>query len=161
MLEAKSQELETYKKLRPATATALAAIQLLVLTGCRRMEVLTLKWGDVDFAGRCFRFRDTKAGKQLRPIGRAALDHLKEIKPENAKAEDYIFRGDSEAGHFVGLPKSLGADRGRCQDQRCINSWPAALVRQRRGGNELFGFHHRRPTGPCQAWHYGAICQYA
>jgi integrase len=112
MRDAEKQEMNIYKSIRPATATALAAIRLLILTGCRRMEVLTLQWGDVDFAGRCFRFRDTKTGQQLRPIGRAALDHLAEIKPDDAKPEDYVFRGASKLGHFVGLPKSWGRIAG-------------------------------------------------
>lgn len=106
MREVEAEELETYKLPRPATVTALAAVRLLALTGCRRMEVLTLQWGDVDFAGRCFRFRDTKTGKQVRPIGRAALDHLARFKPKDAKPTDYVFAGASKAGHFVGLPKA-------------------------------------------------------
>lgn len=104
--EAEAAELETYKLARPAAVTAIAAIRSLILTGCRRMEVLTLQWGDVDFAGHCFRFRDTKTGKQVRPIGRAALDHLTGFKPRNAKPADYIFPGASKGKHFVGLPKA-------------------------------------------------------
>jgi integrase len=106
MREIEGEELEKFKALRPATVTALDAVRVLVLTGCRRMEVLTLQWGDVDFAGRCFRFRDTKTGKQVRPIGRAALDHLASFRPKDAKPGDYVFAGLSKAGHFVGLPKS-------------------------------------------------------
>lgn len=105
MREIEGQERETFKALRPATATALDAVRVLLLTGCRRMEVLTLQWGDVDLAGRCFRFRDTKTGKQLRPIGRAPLDILANIRPKDAKPGDYVFAGVSKAGHFVGLPK--------------------------------------------------------
>jgi integrase len=106
MRDLEAEELETAKTLRPATVTALAAIRTLVLTGCRRMEVLTLQWGDVDFAGRCFRFRDTKTGKQVRPIGRAALDYLASLKPKDAKPTDYVFAGAIEGKHFVGLPKA-------------------------------------------------------
>lgn len=106
MRDAEVTELETFKLARPATVTALAAIRALILTGCRRMEVLTLQWDDIDFAGHCFRFRDTKTGKQIRPIGRAALDHLASIKPKNAKPTDYVFAGASKGKHFVGLPKA-------------------------------------------------------
>jgi integrase len=101
-----AEEGETLAVAKPGTLTGLRAVRCLVLTGCRRSEVLTLQWGDVDFAGRCFRFRDTKSGKQVRPIGRAALDHLASFRPKDAKPGDYVFPGASKAGHFVGLPKS-------------------------------------------------------
>jgi len=91
---------------RPGTLTGHRAVRCLMLTGCRRSEILTLQWGDVDFAGRCFRFRDTKTGKQVRPVGRVALDHLASFKPKDVKPGDYVFTGASKAGHFVGLPKS-------------------------------------------------------
>jgi integrase len=100
------EEISELKKARPATVTAMRAIRVLLLTGCRRMEALTLQWGDIDFQGHCIRFRDTKTGKQIRPMGRAALDALSAFKPHKAETADYVFPGQSEAGHFVGLPKA-------------------------------------------------------
>ena len=44
---------------------AVAAIRLLILTGCRRDEVLTLRWDDVDFRARELRLRDAKTGTHL------------------------------------------------------------------------------------------------
>ena len=101
-----AEEGEALAVTKPGTLTGLRAVRCLVLTGCRRSEVLTLQWGDVDFGGRCFRFRDTKTGKQVRPVGRTALDHLASFKPEKGKPGDFVFAGASKAGHFVGLPKS-------------------------------------------------------
>ena len=43
---------------RPATA----ALRLLILTGCRLSEILTLRWDDVDFSARELRLRDSKTG---------------------------------------------------------------------------------------------------
>jgi integrase len=80
----------------------------LVLTGLRKTEALTLQWGDVDFAGRCLRLRDTKTGKQIRPAGSAALNFLSGFKPNKAEATDYVFPGASKAGHYVGLARSWG-----------------------------------------------------
>ncbi len=34
-----------------ASAPAIAALRLLMLTGCRKEEILTLKWDDVDLEG--------------------------------------------------------------------------------------------------------------
>ncbi|MEI9995650.1 MAG: tyrosine-type recombinase/integrase [Rhizomicrobium sp.] len=82
----------------------LAAIRLLLLTGFRRMEALTLKWGMIDVGARCTRFDDTKSGKQVRALGRSALAHLASVKPDGAKSDDFVFATASKAGHLVGLP---------------------------------------------------------
>src|SRR5512132_2455942 len=42
--------------------SVIAAVRLLVLTGCRLSEVLTLRWAFVDFAGACLRLPDSKTG---------------------------------------------------------------------------------------------------
>ena len=84
--------------------TALRAIRFLLLTGCRRMEALTLNWATVDRKARCLRFADTKSGAQIRPIGSAALRLLTDIEPDGAKPTDFVFPGSSKTGHFVGLP---------------------------------------------------------
>ena len=72
------------------------------------MEALTLKWGTVDRKARCLRFDDTKSGRQIRPIGRAALDFLASFEPNAAGAAGYVFPGTSKTGYFVGLPKVWG-----------------------------------------------------
>ena len=57
-------------------AHAAVAIRLLLLTGCRKSEVLKLRWDDVDVAAREMRLRDAKTGPrtvQLSPAAAAAL----------------------------------------------------------------------------------------
>ena len=59
-----------------AMAHAAVAIRLLLLTGCRKSEVLKLRWDDVDLAAREMRLRDAKTGPrtvQLSPAAAAAL----------------------------------------------------------------------------------------
>jgi len=87
-------------------ASAIRAVQTLILTGCRRMEVLTLRWRMVDAGAHCFRFPDTKTGPQIRPVGAAALACLGGFKPEKVKPDDFVFPGSGKAGYFVGLPKA-------------------------------------------------------
>jgi integrase len=53
--------------------TAIAAVRLLALTGCRRGKVLGLRWSEVDEAGRAFRLADSKESASVRPIGHPAL----------------------------------------------------------------------------------------
>ena len=47
---------------------AIAEIRLLMLTGCRKSETHTLRWGDVDRAGGKFRLRDGKRGPRMVPL---------------------------------------------------------------------------------------------
>ena len=56
---------------------AIAAIRLLALTGCRRSEVLDLRWGDI--GPRAIRLPDSKTGPRTVPLAapaRAVLDSL-------------------------------------------------------------------------------------
>jgi integrase len=90
------------------SANAIRAVRLLLLTGCRRMEVLTLRWRMVDAAAHCFRFDDTKTGPQIRPVGASALELLSNYKPKGCKPDAYVFPSSGKSGHFVGLPKAWG-----------------------------------------------------
>ena len=47
---------------RLASVHAAAAIRLLVLTGCRRNEILCLRWDDLNFDTGEMRLRDSKTG---------------------------------------------------------------------------------------------------
>ena len=46
----------------PIQASAVAALRLLMLTGCRRDEILNLKWEDVDLRAGGLKLRDSKTG---------------------------------------------------------------------------------------------------
>lgn len=52
----------------PVMASAAAAIRLLLLTGCRRNEVLTLRWDDIDRTAGELRLVDSKTGPQRVPL---------------------------------------------------------------------------------------------
>ena len=87
-------------------ATALAAIRLLLMTGLRRMECLTLPRAWVDDRASCIRFEDTKSGAQLRPIGKKAAQ-LIAAQPVRDGCS-WVFPAAHGDGHLVGLPKVLG-----------------------------------------------------
>ena len=53
-------------------ASAAAALRLLMLTGCRRSEILTLKWEDVDLEHDELRLRDAKTGARAVPLSPTA-----------------------------------------------------------------------------------------
>jgi integrase len=58
---------------------AIDAIKTLALTGCRRGEATGLKWTEIDIQDRHLRLQDSKEGYSIRPLGRAAADHLATI----------------------------------------------------------------------------------
>ena len=47
---------------------AIAALRLLMLTGCRLNEILTLRWDDIDRTAGEFRLRDGKTGARMVPL---------------------------------------------------------------------------------------------
>jgi len=75
------------------TVLALRAVRLLALTGCRRSEVISLTWSEVDLEGRQLRLRDTKEGYSMRPLGQAAVDVLTAL-PRHDKSDTVLASGD-------------------------------------------------------------------
>ena len=58
---------------------AIAALRLLMLTGCRKSEILTLRWEDVDRTASELRLRDAKAGPRMVPLTPAVVAVLNGI----------------------------------------------------------------------------------
>ncbi len=71
--------------------SAIAALRLLMLTGCRSDEILSLKWDDVDRTSRVLRLRDAKTGPRMVPLTRPALKVLDGI--ERVEGVPWVFRG--------------------------------------------------------------------
>ena len=59
-----------------APVHVIAAIRLLMLTGCRRNEIMTLRWEDVDLGAGELRLRDTKTGPRVVSLSPAAAEVL-------------------------------------------------------------------------------------
>jgi integrase len=57
----------------PREPFVVLAIRLLLLTGARRAEVLTLRWSEVDLERAALRLPDSKTGAKVIPLGPAAL----------------------------------------------------------------------------------------
>lgn len=79
--------------------TGIAAIRALLLTGCRKAEILSLPWAWFDPAARCIRFGDTKSGAQIRPLGLTAVEFLIQ-RPRDG---EWMFPADKGDGHFIGV----------------------------------------------------------
>lgn len=84
---------------------ALAAIQLMLLTGFRRMEALSLQHALVDAAEGFVKFPSTKTGPQVRVIGKAAAK-LIESQPRVGSGK-FVFPGEAGNDHFIGIARVL------------------------------------------------------
>ncbi|MEM9655135.1 MAG: site-specific integrase, partial [Actinomycetota bacterium] len=70
---------------------AIAAIRLLLVTGCRSSEILNLRWDDIDFEHRCLYLRDSKTGKRTVVLNDSALDILANL--ERVDGNPYVVPG--------------------------------------------------------------------
>ena len=84
-------------------AVAIAGVRLLVLTGCRKSEILTLKWEHVDFDRACLRLPDSKTGERTIPMGAPALELLASLP--GIEGNPYVLPGEKHGHHLVGLPR--------------------------------------------------------
>lgn len=81
------------------------AIRALLLTGCRKSEILKLKRAEVDLGGRCLRFEDTKTGAQIRPCGDPALTLIQSVL--NGHESSWAFPASRSDGALEGVRKPL------------------------------------------------------
>ena len=102
---------------------AVAAIRLLLVTGRRRNEILTLKWSDLDFERKLMRLQDTKTGAKTFGLNPAAQDVLSEVP--RVEGNPYVIVGDRPGHHLVNLQKpwkrirkAAGLDDVRIHDLR-------------------------------------------
>ncbi len=73
---AEALEVETEKSGNPYTP---AAIRLLLLTGCRKSEIVNLRWDHVDFERECLRLPDSKSGAKVVYLNGPARALLREL----------------------------------------------------------------------------------
>ena len=77
---------------------AIAAIRLLVLTGCRRNEILSLRWDDVDRSSSELRLRDAKTGGRMVPLTPTAAAVLDAIPRE--PGNPWVIAGKKPGKHL-------------------------------------------------------------
>jgi integrase len=59
--------------------SSIAATRLLILTGCRLGEIMTLRWEHVDIPGKALRLPDSKTGAKVVHLGQPAIEVLENI----------------------------------------------------------------------------------
>jgi integrase len=81
-----------------ANPVAVKAIRALALSGCRRGEIYGLRRTEVDAHNQCLRFDDTKAGQQVRAIGRPVVDLIQAVSEKEGVA--FVFPATRSDGHL-------------------------------------------------------------
>lgn len=84
--------------------TAVNAIRLLLLSGCRKNEILSLEWDWVDFDRSVLRLPDSKTGAKVVALGAPAFALLTSLKRDRDDSP-YVLPSSKGSGHLVGLQK--------------------------------------------------------
>ena len=82
----------------PANPFAAAAIRLLALTGCREGEILSLTWDSVDVERGYLRLADSKTGRSVRPLSKAAAAVLEALP--RIEGNPYVLPGTKPREHL-------------------------------------------------------------
>jgi len=93
--------MERHGRLHPSAA---AGLRLLVFTGCRKSEIMTLQWSYVDFDRSCLRLPDSKSGEKVVHLPEAAVELLRGLP----RTSVWVLPGDRERragadGHYSAL----------------------------------------------------------
>jgi len=98
-----SATLTSLDETRTELPSVIAAIRLLIATGCRMSEILTLRWDFVNFERRRFELPDSKTGAKRLPLNGLALEILSRI--ERGPDNPYVIVGAKDGEHLVNLEK--------------------------------------------------------
>lgn len=66
-------------------------VRQIALTGCRRSEMLGLKWTEADTEASCLRLEDSNEGESIRPVGLPVVEYLERRRTHHGGT--YVFPG--------------------------------------------------------------------
>ncbi|MCW3847893.1 tyrosine-type recombinase/integrase [Sphingomonas sp. LB-2] len=102
---------------------AIAALRLLILTGCRKNEILKLKRVHIDAYHRCLRLPDSKTGAKVVHLGAPAMRIISGVP--QVVGNPYLLPGKKEGTHvtdlqavWVRIRKTAGLEDVRIHDLR-------------------------------------------
>ncbi len=81
--------------------SAIAAVMLLILTGCRLNEIMTLKWEYVDLDAGVLNLPDSKTGAKTVYLGKPAMDTLRRLTP--LPHNPWVICGIKPGGRLIDL----------------------------------------------------------
>lgn len=86
---------------RVEMTSAIAAVRLLMFTGCRLNEIMTLQWSFVDLRAGVLRLPDSKTGRKVVPLGGPAIEVLGSI--QRVEENPWVLTGRVEGGRLTDL----------------------------------------------------------
>jgi integrase len=92
-------------RLTPEHPSVVPALRLLLLTGARLSEVLTLTWQMVDHDERVLRLPDSKTGKKVIPLAPAALEVIEAQRNNRIDGNPHVFPGAKAGGYLTNLER--------------------------------------------------------
>ncbi len=102
---------------------AVAAIRLLMLTGCRKSEILSLQWKDVDLEARELKLPDSKTGPRAVPLSPPAVKVLEELP--RVPGSPWVIPGQKPGARMTNLDgpwrvvrERAGIEKARIHDCR-------------------------------------------
>ena len=118
-----AEVLAAAERTRTESPGVIAAIRLLLFTGARLSEILTLRWEHVDVEGQCLRLPDSKTGAKVVYLPPAALEILTAL--DRHEDNPYVIAGAKLGSHLINLQKpwrriraNAGLDDVRLHDLR-------------------------------------------
>ena len=95
------------------SAAAVAAIRLMIETGCRRDEILTLRWADVGAVQGKIRLRDGKSGFRAVRVSPSTM-RLLEALPRK-EGNSWLFPGRKRGTHMSGIDEAWRTVRAKAE----------------------------------------------
>jgi integrase len=118
-----------------ASPWAVGAIKLLMFTGCRRDEILTLQWSFIDAEGRCLRLPESKTGAKVVYLNTPALEVLTDLAKLREAGNPFVIVGHVAGARMVNLTtpwyrilKAAGLEGLRLHDLRHVYAGMGAAL---------------------------------
>lgn len=105
------QTLDEVRTRGGATVPAVAAIRLLMLTGCRKNEILKLRWEDVALDKSELRLPDAKTGARVIPLSPQAVKLLADLP--QIEGNPWVIHGKRPGTHMTELDDAWQTVRAR------------------------------------------------
>ncbi len=100
-----AEALEQAEATKDVSPWAVAAIRLLILTGCRLREILDLRWEYVDAGAKCLRLPESKTGAKVVHLNAPALEILTRLYKLRGKDNPWVIQGHVLNQQLINLTK--------------------------------------------------------
>ena len=84
---------------------AICVLRLLIYTGARLSEILTLQWGFINWETGFARLPDSKIGARTLTLPGPALEVLRQVQHDHSGSSPFVFPGKRKGTWFTGIQK--------------------------------------------------------